>query len=217
MIFTFDAAVVAGCLLFFVVVNLHNLLLYHAGFSATSQNADVERPMATPLLLAIMGTAVFFFESILYIFLCFSNRPFPLSSGMTQANLESFGMFVMVVGYAIFLWSVLARGRYATSWQMPADHILVDWGPYRYVRHPSYLGYFLMFIGFLFLSQSVLALASLIAIPGYALITRREEEMLVSKFGDRYLRYQTSVGRFLPSVLVRKSARRIANRIYNER
>ena len=206
IISTFNAVVVTGCLLLFIIVNLHNLLLYHAGFSATSQNGEVERPIATPLLLAIMGTAAFFFESLLYVFLGFSNRSFPLSSGMTQVNFELFGMFILVVGYAIFLWSVLARGRYATSWQMPPDHILVDWGPYRYVRHPSYLGYFLMFSGFFLLSQSMLALASLIAIPGYALITRREEEMLVSRFGERYVQYQKSVGRFLPKFSF-KSAR----------
>ena len=198
MISTFDAAVVVGCLLLFIIINLHNLLLYHAGFSATSQSTEIEKPIVAPLLLAIMGTATFFFESFLYVLLGFSNQSFPLSSGMVQVNIESFGMLIMVFGYAIFLWSVLARGRYATSWQMPADHILVDWGPYRYVRHPSYLGYFLMFIGFLLLSQSMLALISFIAIPGYALITRREEELLVSKFGERYVRYQKSVGRFIP-------------------
>ena len=198
MISTLDAAVVAGCLLLFSIVNLHNLLLYHAGFSATSQESDVERPIATSLLFATMGTAAFFLESLLYVFLGFSNMSFPLSSGMTQVNFELFGMLIMVVGYAIFLWSVLVRGRYATSWKMPPDHILVDWGPYRYVRHPSYLGYFLMFSGFFLLSQSMLALTSLIAIPGYALISRREEEMLVSRFGERYVKYQKSVGRFLP-------------------
>ena len=187
----------------FIIVSLHNLLRYHAGFSETSQDAGAEKPIVAPLLLAIIGTATFFFESILYMFLGFSNRILPLfsSPGTTQMMfLEHFGMLAMVVGYAIFVWSVLARGRYATSWQMPADHVLVDWGPYRYVRHPSYLGYFLMFIGFLLLSQNMLALISLIAIPGYALISRREEEMLVTRFGERYLQYQKNVGRFLPKL-----------------
>ena len=206
MIPAFNAAVVAGCLLVFIIVNLHNLLRYHAGFSATSQDTGAEKPIVGPLILAIIGTATFFLESILYIFLGFLNR-LPLSSSLRTAQmfLEPLGMLVMVVGYAIFVWSVLARGRYATSWQMPADHMLVDWGPYRYVRHPSYLGYFLMFVGFLLLSQSMLALISLIAIPGYALITRREEEMLVTRFGERYLQYQKNVGRFLPELSHHKS------------
>lgn len=129
-----------------------------------------------------------------------------LDLGMMQMSLlEPFGLVVMVLGYAIFIWSVVARGRYATSWQMPADHRLVDWGPYRYVRHPSYLGYFLMFTGFLLLWQNALALIPLIAIPGYLLITRSEEKMLVAKFGDKYVQYQKHVGQFLPKVSTGKS------------
>lgn len=117
-------------------------------------------------------------------------------------------MLVMVLGYAIFIWSVIARGRYATSWQMPTDHKLVDWGPYRYARHPSYLGYFLMFMGFVLLWQNVLAIIPLVAIPAYVVITRREEEMLVAKFGKQYMQYQNNVGRFVPKLPSSKSSRR---------
>jgi protein-S-isoprenylcysteine O-methyltransferase Ste14 len=119
--------------------------------------------------------------------------------------LEPFGSFIMVLGYAIFIWSVLARGPIATSWQMRADHRVVDWGPYRYVRHPSYLGYFLMFIGFLFMWQNIIALLPLVAIPGYVLITHREDEMLAAKFGEKYLRYKKRVGGFLPKMSRSKS------------
>jgi protein-S-isoprenylcysteine O-methyltransferase Ste14 len=122
-----------------------------------------------------------------------------------MVQVELFGLLVMVLGYAIFIWSVLARGRYATSWQMPTDHKLVDWGPYRYVRHPSYLGYFLMFIGFVLLWHNALALVTLIAIPGYVLTTFREEEMLRVKFREEYVQYQKHVGRFLPKVSLSKS------------
>jgi protein-S-isoprenylcysteine O-methyltransferase Ste14 len=116
------------------------------------------------------------------------------------------GLLVMVVGYVIFIWSVLVRGRYAVSWQMPANHKLVERGPYRYVRHPSYLGYFLMFVGLLLLWQDALALIPLVGIPGYVLITRREEEMLVARFGERYVQYQKNVGRFFPKMSLRKSS-----------
>jgi protein-S-isoprenylcysteine O-methyltransferase Ste14 len=207
VISTVDVAVVAICLLLFIIVNLHNLLQYHAGFSSTLKNDEVEKSITIPLLFATFGTAVFFFESFLYIYLGLSNTSFPLASGTSATNLKLFSLLVMIAGYAIFIWSVLARGRYATTWQMPADHALVHWGPYRYVRHPSYLGYFLMFTSFFLLSQSILAMIPLTAIPGYLVITQREEEMLISKFGERYLQYQESVGRFLPKLSLRKSRR----------
>jgi len=144
------------------------------------------------------------------VLLAFPNNLPPVLStlgfGKNQmALLEPLGLLVMVLGYAIFIWSVIARGRYATSWQMPANHKLVDWGPYRYVRHPSYSGYFLLFIGFLLLWHNLLAIVPLIAIPGYALITHHEEEMLLTRFGDKYLTYRKNVGGFVPRMRMRTS------------
>ena len=201
------SVLVAVCLLLFMSINLDNLLRYHAGFSAGSKRLEIEKPIAVPLLLAGVGTVAFFLESFLYVLLGFSYDLFPLPRYLVFeiTQLEFFGLLIMVLGYAIFIWSVLARGRYATSWQMPTDHKLVNWGPYRYVRHPSYLGYFLMFTGFALLWHNVLALVPLIAIPGYMLITLREEEMLVTRFKEAYLLYQKNTGRFLPKIPLTKS------------
>jgi protein-S-isoprenylcysteine O-methyltransferase Ste14 len=114
--------------------------------------------------------------------------------------LELVGAPMMASGYAIFIWSVLARGQYATSWDMPEKQRLVDWGPYRYVRHSSYLGYFLMFVGFFIMSHNLSALIPFIAIPSYVLVTFREEEMLVKRFGEEYIQYKNRAGRFLPAL-----------------
>jgi protein-S-isoprenylcysteine O-methyltransferase Ste14 len=198
------------CLVCFIAVNLSNFLQFHARRSATSTKPEIEKQIAAPLFLSGLGTVAFFLESFLYLLLGYSMNLLLLVTSldldmMHTSLLGPFGLLVMVLGYAIFIWSVIARGRYATSWQMPADHKLVDWGPYRYVRHPSYLGYILMFIGFLLLWQNALALIPPIAIPGYLLITRSEEKMLVAKFGDKYLQYQKRVGQFLPKVSSGKS------------
>lgn len=195
--------VVAGCLFLFIAINLDNVLRYYTSRSATSAKPEIEKRIATPLLLAGVGTIAFFLESFLYVVLDYSENMALIFASLDVARidlLEPFGLLVMVLGYAIFNWSVIVRGRYATSWQMPLDQKLVNWGPYRYVRHPSYLGYFLMFTGFLLIWHNVLALIPLIAIPGYVLLTFREEEMLVAKFGYEYVRYQKLVGRFLPKV-----------------
>jgi protein-S-isoprenylcysteine O-methyltransferase Ste14 len=196
--------IVAACLSLFAVVNLDNILRFHRIRSATSAKPEIEQRIAVPLLLAGAGTIAFFLESFLYLLLSISEGlrlPAFLGLRVIGANvLALFGLVVMVFGYGTFIWSVVARGQYATSWQMPANQRLVDWGPYRYVRHPSYSGYFLMFIGFLLMWQNALALIPLIAIPGYVQITTREEEMLVETFGTQYRQYQKRVGRFLPRI-----------------
>jgi protein-S-isoprenylcysteine O-methyltransferase Ste14 len=203
MISLLSVIVIAGCLLIFVAINMDNVLRYHGTRSATSAKREIERRIRTPLLLAGVGTITFFLESFVYLVLGYSENVALMFASLDVTRielLEPFGLLVMVLGYAIFDWSVIVRGRYATSWQMPVDQKLVDWGPYHYVRHPSYLGYFLMFTGFLLIWHNVLGLIPLIAIPGYFLVTFREEEMLVAKFGHEYVRYQKRVGRFLPKI-----------------
>jgi protein-S-isoprenylcysteine O-methyltransferase Ste14 len=202
---SFAGGIVASCLVLFTAINLDNLLRYTAGRSAASSKPEIEKRLATPLLLAGIGTVAFFVESFLYVILGYwANLRALVSSldiGTGQIGLmDSFGSLVMVLGYAIFIWSVLVRGKYATSWQMPDDHKLVNWGPYRYVRHPSYLAYFLMFTGFLLMWGNFLALVPLVAVPGYVMLAFREEEMLVAKFGERYVQYRKHVGRYLPKI-----------------
>lgn len=110
------------------------------------------------------------------------------------------GVVFFVAGSTLFIWSVLARGRYSVSWSMPVDQKLITSGPYRYVRHPSYTGYFLMFIGLFLVWFNLLAAIPLLGIPGYVKISYGEEEMLVLRFGDAYAEYQKKAGRFLPKL-----------------
>jgi protein-S-isoprenylcysteine O-methyltransferase Ste14 len=110
------------------------------------------------------------------------------------------GMFLTALGYLVFVWSVIARGRYSVAWAMPEHQKLVTRGPYRYVRHPSYLGYFLMFIGLVLLRPTLPTLFSIVAIPGYYRLTFEEERLLETRFGEEYHKYQKTTGRFIPKL-----------------
>jgi protein-S-isoprenylcysteine O-methyltransferase Ste14 len=81
---------------------------------------------------------------------------------------------------------------------MLKNHKLVTWGPYKHSRHPSYLGYSLMFLGITALWSNILAVIPLAAIPGYVKVTSREEKLLELHFGNEYLEYKKKTGRFIP-------------------
>lgn len=196
------------CLVVFFVVNLFNLIrtvkTRHREDAKT--HAEVERPKGFPMALAAFGTMFFFLVSATYPFLVFTGlfqliEHIPLQLRFPcDTWIQAIGILLETAGYFLFLWSVLERGRYATSWEMRKDHKLVTSGPYRYVRHPSYLGYFLIFIGLFFLLLNVVALVPLVAIPGYVKLTTYEEQLLVARFGDEYAEYQKRTGLFLPRI-----------------
>jgi hypothetical protein len=79
---------------------------------------------------------------------------------------------------------------------------LITTGPYRFVRHPFYVGSFISDVGF-----SLMALnpyVPLIYLPLFYLVViprrvRMEEEFLRSKFGPKYEEYRERVPRYLPS------------------
>lgn len=204
-----DSVLVAVCLLLFFGVNLDNVLRYHAKGSLQEPEPEVPWPSGLVMGLVAAGTLMFFLESLLYLLLGLLDGQLSLLNlldvrMLNIAPLPHLGAVLMTLGYVIFIWSVLARGRYATSWNMSTQQKLVDWGPYRYVRHPSYAGYFLMFIGFFFMWHNLLALIPFVGIPGYVLATNQEEEMLLKRFGNKYTLYRKRAGRFLPRLRSRK-------------
>lgn len=72
-------------------------------------------------------------------------------------------------------------------------------GVYGRVRHPMYLGTFLVYLG---LGVITLSLASLVvwavAVAYYNTLANFEEELLVERFGDEYSEYQKAVRKWIP-------------------
>jgi protein-S-isoprenylcysteine O-methyltransferase len=79
---------------------------------------------------------------------------------------------------------------------------VIDSGPYRWVRHPSYTGGVLAAIGFgLALSTWLGALISgVLLIWAYALRVPREEALLARQLGAAYANYASRTWRFVPFV-----------------
>lgn len=203
------------CLVCFFIVNLHNILIVRR--NSSKAYAEIERPSGFAVGLAAVGTGIYFLEVLLYQALTFSGF-IPLAQSFSFNFPSSFAFFIQVfgaaltfIGYFFFIWSVIARNKYAVSWEMPENHKLVTWGPYRYVRHPSYLGYFLMFVGLFFIWTNIFTLLPILAIPGYFYVSFAEEQLLLQRFGREYVQYQRITGRFIPRF---RRSKKIAFSIY---
>lgn len=106
---------------------------------------------------------------------------------------------ITVSGLAIGIWSIIAMGssmnvspRLKTNAQLKTD------GPYRFVRHPMYLGLLLFCAGFVVAENASLGWASL---GGLAVVlgikTHYEEQQLKSRFQD-YDSYAQRTKRIVP-------------------
>jgi protein-S-isoprenylcysteine O-methyltransferase Ste14 len=204
---TIWACFLLACLIVFFSANLHNILLVHKPPAERMiTHAEIDQPTGVTLDLVALGTLVYFIEAACYPILVLANLvsllsifTFTISRWLVLCG-QMLGLLLTTFGYSLFLWSVIARGKYATSWAMPENHRLVTSGPYRYVRHPSYLAYFAMFIGFFAVWPSWLSLIPLVAVPGYYRVTIQEEKLLERRFGKEYLKYQKNTGRFVPKL-----------------
>ena len=109
------------------------------------------------------------------------------------------GGAILVVGIVlIFLprFAFRSKGKPEKGKDWTDTTVLVDTGIYAIVRHPLYLGWLLLYVALIFLSQHWLT--AIIGIPGMAcvyLISRQEDQRLVKKFGDDYKRYMQYVPR----------------------
>jgi len=202
---TLSAVVILTCLACFAAVNLHNILIVHKRRIRSRTYAEVEGPSGTAVKIAGLGTLIYFLEAISYALLTLmgyfslANMPTSLRSDL-KPHVQVLGTILTAVGSGTFIWSVIARGVYATSWEMPENHKLITSGPYRYIRHPSYLGYFLMFLGLFAIWPNLFTVFPLIAIPGYYKVTAKEEMLLSKRFRTEYDDYKKRTGRFTPKL-----------------
>lgn len=111
------------------------------------------------------------------------------------------GLVLFVLGIALRWWAIITLGRFFTvDVQIAKDHELVERGPFRVVRHPSYTGGLLAFIGFA-LSLGNWAAFLVIIIPIFFAFVRRmnvEEQALATSLGDKYVSYMQRTKRLLP-------------------
>lgn len=113
------------------------------------------------------------------------------------------GIACMWAGLILRLWAVLTLGRFFRLVVLVQEgHRVVDRGPYRLLRHPSYAGTMLTLLGLGLALRSWPGCAAAVLIPliGYAPRIIVEERALRDSLGDAYVRYSRRTRRLLPFV-----------------
>ncbi len=120
-----------------------------------------------------------------------------------SAGLSAAGLLVMWAGLAVRIWAIVVLGNsFRTTVEVDSGQRVVDSGPYRWVRHPSYTGIVLLMAGLGLVYGNVPALAILLVLPAGVLIHRIfvEEAVLTEVIGGAYADYAEHTKRLVPGL-----------------
>ena len=111
------------------------------------------------------------------------------------------GLSVIVIGMLIRFYAIWLLGRlFTVNVTIREGHTVKKDGIYRMVRHPSYSGSLLSFVGFGLSLNNWISLFT-ITIPVAAAFIYRikiEERLLIAQFGDDYLDYKKETYYLIP-------------------
>ncbi|MEJ2502661.1 MAG: isoprenylcysteine carboxylmethyltransferase family protein [Gemmatimonadota bacterium] len=172
-------------------------------------NAVSRRSDGLPMALALaLGGALFYGGLLAFL-------AWPPLLGWSAMGLPAavrwVGLPLLAGGFALALWARFTLGASSTTTAVPAPGAgLVTDGPYRLLRHPIYSAGLLAVPGGALLTDSALVLAAGLGVLGILDVrTRREERLLLDRFGAAYREHMDATRRWLPRWPGRRESRRI--------
>lgn len=165
-------------------------LTHRSGGNAVSQDKKSLRV----LWIVILGSVFFGTQIAQWI---------PSASMPHRAALRIIGFFVFVLGLALRWFAIGYLGRFFTvDVAIHSEHRVIESGPYRFIRHPSYTGALLAFLG---LGLSIgnwwsVAIFILPTLLSFLVRIKVEESALADAMGEQYRSYQRRTKRLIPLI-----------------
>ena len=155
-------------------------------------------PMWTQVAMIILGLVIciplFYFGWI----------PLFHASPNTKLALGVIGLFLYLAGLTFVLWARRTLGKYwglSTSQQVKLldDHQIIQSGPYAFVRHPMYFGWWVCMFGLtLVYPVWIVFLLLIFSVISFAGRARREESALAERFGKAWVEYRKHTRFIIP-------------------
>lgn len=128
---------------------------------------------------------------------------FPAALMPYQRTLRFIGFFLFVFALAFRWYSIGYLGKFFTvDVAIHSGHHVIETGPYRFIRHPSYTGALLAFLGLGLCIGNWCSLAIFIIPTTIAFLLRInvEEQALAEALGESYRSYQRRTKRLIPFI-----------------
>lgn len=120
-----------------------------------------------------------------------------------QPSILAGAIALFACGLSLRWFSILYLGKFFTvNVAIAEHHRLVDTGPYKYIRHPSYTGILMEFtaMGIAFCNWGSLAVMTVPTLVAFLWRIRIEEAALLRGLGSAYVDYVARTKRLVPSL-----------------
>jgi protein-S-isoprenylcysteine O-methyltransferase Ste14 len=184
-----------------IIYTAFTIIRINFGRLSRKTNKEVERRInqIDQILLGIFIT----YEVITFILII----AYPSSTDWATFEmplwLSIIGVIIGVMSLFLFVWVHLSLGKFFTyKIQIVKNQELIRKGPYKYVRHPMYSAFILLHISVILITYNWF-IASTWSFGLFVVLIfriKKEEELLLEKFGERYSAYMKETGRFLPRI-----------------
>ncbi len=175
-------------------------LLYEFGFGLRPGKAGGEEGRRADrgswILLTVSVTAGVLVSSVMA-------RRFHWTAPYAGWGVDAIAISLILAAAGLRQWAMRALGAAFTSRvAVGQDQRLVKEGPYRYVRHPAYLGNVMGFVGIAVGQGSLPSGAVLLAfcIPPVLYRIQVEEKALRARLGKEWEEYSAKIPRLLPGI-----------------
>lgn len=113
------------------------------------------------------------------------------------------GLVLAAFGLALRYWAAVTLGEYHTRTLMVKEkHRVIQHGPYRFIRHPGYLGIMCLLIGSAIATLNAATIKAIPIVMTMVVLYRiyAEERMLQGELGDEYKEYMRRTWRLIPLI-----------------
>lgn len=194
-----------------VILNTVILLMFAFSFTHPKTKRDWRSFGAFSAFIVALFTEMYGFPLTIYFLSGWLTKVLPGIDPLTHNSghlLEDlfgwggdphFGPFHIISYILIVYGFILLANSWKVLYKAQQEHSLATTGPYAKIRHPQYIGFMIIMLGFLFQWPTILTVLMFpILVWMYTRLAKSEERDAQREFGSAYETYKEKVPAFLP-------------------
>jgi protein-S-isoprenylcysteine O-methyltransferase Ste14 len=194
-----------------VIINSAVFILFAFSFFKPSTKRDWRSFGSFSAFIVALFVEMYGFPLTIYLLSGWLTRKFPganlLSHDMGHLWYELLGFkgdphsnpIHILSNVLIFGGFILLSASWKVLYAAQKTHTLATGGPYARVRHPQYIGFIVIMLGFLFQWPTLITLAMFpVLCVMYVRLAHHEEREVADEFGEAWTKYATETPRWFP-------------------